>query len=263
MLKKMSKLFASDIFLSFSGQTAYAAAEGKIFAIPARLLVELPKYHIIAFGDDAREVEHAGLGRSAVVLPLRDCEILDEQGAEVFLRHLFRVILGPGFLLKPRVWVALPSRVTPFMREVWSSCLYRAGAREVVFVHPFLSVAASTGLPLQSAHGYAVGNFSDEGVALGLVAFGHVQHEEWVPFYQSQKEADRLLMLRQAWSRLLANIPPEFLGSLQQEGLLLGVADDTVEWAKKCTKAIAAPVTVVDRVAEVAGLRQIAQEARG
>lgn len=263
MLKRFGRVFLSDIYLSFSGQDAFASAEGKIFSVPARLLVELPSYKIIAFGQEAREVEHAGMGKSAVVTPFRESEVQDERGAEVFLRNLFRVVLGSGFLLKPRVWLALPARTTPFMREVWMSVLFSAGARDVIIVHPFLAIAASAGLPLQSAHGYAVGSIADEGVSVGLVAFGHIQREVWRQFLPHQKESEQLEQLRLAWEQLLANIPAEFLGPLQQEGLLLSVPDDSVEWAKRYTKSLDVPVTVVDRVASVSGLRLIAKEAHG
>lgn len=261
MLDNFRRLFLSDVFLALNGSTAYAASGGKVYAVPARLLVELPSYKIIAFGDDAREVEHAGLGRSGIILPCRDTEIYDERGAEVFLHSLFRVVLGPGFLLKPRVWLALPSRVTPFMREVWSAVVLGAGARDVMLVDQNLALAAGAGLPYKESHGYVVGSLAEEGVSLSLVAFGHVQQEVWLPAYYAQTEKKQLALLEDGWRKLLESVSPEFLADIQREGLLLQVNDDSTEWAQRYSRALGVPVAVVGQSTPVQGLRQIAEEA--
>jgi hypothetical protein len=262
VLEKLRRLLLSDIFLSFSGNTAYAAAQGQVFAVPARLLVELPGYRIVALGEEAREVEHAGLGRSKVITPCDETEVFDERGVEVFLRGLFRIVLGTGFLLKPRVWLSLPTRATPFMKEVWTSALLGAGAREVYLAHPLLAVAAGAGLPYQSSHGYAVGEVEEGGVSFGLVAFGHVQQEVWRPFPpgSANDEAARFATFRQAWEELLGQISPEFLGSLLREGGALAVPDDSVEWARAYAQELGVPAVLIDRAAKIAGLRHLAKE---
>ncbi len=258
----MHRLLAADIFLSLSGSTALTAASGKAFAVPVRLLVELPSYRIVALGEEARAVEHAGIGRSRVIVPCDEVEVFDERGAEVFLRGLFRIVLGSGFLLKPKVWLALPGRTTPFMQEVWLKVILAAGARDVVLVNPLLAIAAGAGLPLDSAHGYAVGSITDKGVVLGLVAFSHVQQEVWQPVESSSAEvADvSLTALSQAWQKLLPQVPVEFASSLQREGAVLVVPEDSAEWSQAYTNVLGVPVSTFERTTAVLGLRALAKE---
>lgn len=246
----------AGVYIVPTATTTYILSpDSKIFRVPTRVLVEIPSYNIIAFGEEAREVEHAGVGKSRVIQPFSSQEVFDEGAAKVFLRSIFRLALGSRYLLKPRVVMSLPSSVTPFMRELWWQVLAMVGARDIITVHPLLAIGYGVGLPLETEHGYVTGSIDAHGANLGLIAFGHVQHEvmqRWEKLPQSKAELGE--RLQQLWKELLDQVPVEFLAVLQQEGLVVAVDDDNSEWAKLFSQQLKAPVVLVPRTVEVMGL---------
>lgn len=239
--------------------TYITGAEGTIYKVPSRVLVEIPSYRIVAFGDDAREVEHAGLGESKVVRPYSSLEIFDETGSVVFLRSLFRLVLGTRFLLKPHVTVSLSDEVSPFMQEMWQHVAYGAGARQVSFVHPLLAVAAGAGLPYRDAHGYAVGIIDSAGVTFGLVAFGHVQYTVWHAWGEIPEGNALIEALQAQWQNFLSTIPVEFMATVTAEGCIVAWDEAPAEAAQVLSPHLETPVVVVPRTAEVLGLREFGE----
>lgn len=246
----------SEIFLVPTQDFTYVSAgEQKILKIPTKVLVEIPSYRVVAFGEDARQVEHAGMGKSSVIQPFSSEEIFDEVAAQQFLRSVFQLTLGSRFFVKPRVVLSSSPSQTPFMQELWQSVLYAAGARQIVTVHPALAAAYGTGLPLQTPHGYVVGQVSGRQLSLHLVAFGHVQFEVVTKNFDqdSGKIAEQLADL---WKRLLALLPIEFLATVQQDGCVLVMDTNEPEASAWLSQAVGSPVIIVPRTAEVLGLQK-------
>ncbi|MCD8484825.1 rod shape-determining protein [Candidatus Woesebacteria bacterium] len=258
MFQNVWQWWQSDVFVVPTATITYVTgSEGAVYRVPTRILVEMPSYKIVAFGDDAREVEHAGLGESKVIKPFGALEVFDEVGSVVFLRSLFRLVLGSRFILKPHVVVSLSDEVSPFMQEVWQQVAYSAGARQVTSVHPLLAVAAGAGLPHHTAHGYAVGIVDSAGIAFGLVAFGHVQYSTWLD-WESIPEGDELTeQIQEQWQRFLSTIPVEFMTTITSEGCVLAWEEAPVNAAHILSPALETPMVVVPRTVEVLGLRSL------
>lgn len=260
MLQNVWKWWQSEIYVVPTADLTYiTGGEGAIFKVPSRVLVEIPSYRIVAFGDDAREVEHAGLGESKVVKPYSSLEIFDETGSVVFLRSLFRLVLGTRFLLKPHVTVSLSEEVSPFMQELWQHVAYSAGARQVTFVHPLLAVAAGAGLPYQDAHGYAVSIIDSAGVTFGLVAFGHVQYTTWHAWKSIPEGKELIQDLQIQWQNFLSIIPVEFMATITAEGCVFSWDEAPADGASVLSPHLETPVVIVPRTAEVLGLREFGE----
>ncbi len=274
----LQSLWRNEVMLSVTQELTYASVpEEKVFAIPTRVLVELPSYHIIAFGHEARPVEHAGVKNAKVIQPCNSQEIFDQTATTVFLRAILQMLLGRAFLLKPKVYISQQSTVTPFMQELWQVCLFQAGAREVTAVHPLLATAAGAGLPVSDSHGYAVAWCADGRLVFGLLAFGHVQYEEEFPFSVSaektsgkptqeirqERESTRELIQERefadAWAAFLARLPAEFRATIAQEGVVVNTAEAEPSLAVRWSKAAATPVVIVPPQTEVLGLQRWAR----
>lgn len=261
MLENIRRLFPADVYILIGSEHTYVATrEEKVLRVPTRVLIKKKSYEVVAFGDEAREVEHAGLAETRILVPFSSTEILDEVAASAFLRSLFRAALGSGFFLKPRVWLGLSHRVSPFMRELWQSVAVAAGAREVITVDHLLAGAFGAELDVWSAHGYALAYEAEGAVDLGLVSYGHTQVQlDFIASENAPKKEYWDLWVQQ-WQAFLQRVPAEFATSILQEGLLVLTSDSQDQRARELSRMLGVPVIFLQRSVAVAGLRRLASE---
>jgi len=253
-------LWQNEVWLTVtSRQTFISAPNEKIFVLPTRVLVELPSYKIVAYGHEARPVEHAGVKQARVIYPISAFEIFDEQASVVYLRAVMQMVLGKSFLLKPKIYYSQPTNVTPFMKELWQLVLYQAGAREVRAVNPLLATAVGAGLPVADSHGYGVVWWDDDQLLIGLVAFGHVQYEMSFPGIDEQPRDDLAATFAAAWSKFLASLPGEFRNTVASDGVVLTIDNEDPVLPGILSQAAETPVVVVPRTVEVLGMKEITQ----
>lgn len=237
-----------------------SAPKEKVFVMPTRVLVELPSYKIVAFGNEARPVEYAGLKQARVIHPFSATDIKDEQASVVFLRAAMQMVLGKSYFLKPRVLLSQPFEISPFMAELWQILLHQAGAREVIRVNPLLATALGAGLPVGDGHGYALGWWVDNRLILGLVAFGHVQFEQQYLLNLSDDRVDLADKMSQAWPKFVASLPIEFRQTVTSEGLLLTIDNDDPQLPMTMARDLGVPVQILPRTTEVLGLAQMSKD---
>lgn len=261
MVRTLRRWWRSQVYILPDGDVTYVAGEsGSLVRIPSRILVEVPSYRVVAFGHDAREVEHAGFGQSQVIWPYTSREILDDTGAEVLIRALMSSTLGSRFLLKPQVIVAIPSDLTPFMSELWQHVVYAGGARSVVTIDPLLAVAQGAGVPGESSHGYAVAVVDQQSIRLGIVAFHHVQFPHVHSLLRHDgRVQDWQEVFAQVWNEWLPTIPLEYATTLQQEGCLVAAEETNTKLAQSVSRAMGSPVVFVPRSMAIVGMRQLEQ----
>ena len=253
-----ASIWRNEVVLSVTNrQTSVSAAGEKIYVFPTRVLVELPSYKIVAFGQDARPVEHAGIKQAKVVYPASAYEIFDQEATEIFLRAVMQMVLGKSFLLRPKVYLSQPDNVTPFMQELWQSVLFRAGAREVNTIHPLLSTAVGAGLPVQQPHGYAVGWWQDDSLVFGLLAFGHVQFEKSWSSPVEQERDSLATFFAETWKEFVSQLPSEFRTTVSSEGVVLLIDNDDPLLASAMTREAKTPVVVVPPSSEIFGMKKI------
>lgn len=261
MFENVRRLFPADVFLLIGSRHTYiAAVDGKVLRVPTRVLVKKKNYEVVAFGDEAREVEHAGLAETKIIVPFGAQEIVDEAAASAFLRSLFRVVLGSGFFLKPRVWMGLSHQVTPFMRELWQNVAVSAGARELITVDELLAGSVGAGLDVFGSHGYAVASCVDERVDLGLVSFGHVQVRRSFVLPEGDWKADHAVAWGEGWKEFVSLLPAEFATTVLQEGVFILASEGDNDHSARLTKTLSLPVIIAQRSIAVAGLRTVATQ---
>jgi hypothetical protein len=255
MWQNVRSWWETDIFLLPGKVTYVAAPEGKIVRVPTRVLVEIPSYRIVALGDDAREVEHAGIGKSSVIQPFSARTLYDEQASKVFLRSLFQLVQSSHVSLKPHIIFSTPFDTTPFMQELWQSVLAASGAREITNVHPLLALARGVEIPFQQSHGYALAHIEEDGMSVGVVAFGHVQYEQRVRWdgFPGWEEAQKQFAV--LWQKLLALVPPDFSFVLNEEGCICAAEGTPADSSALWSQAVRTPVSFVPLSVLVQGLR--------
>jgi rod shape-determining protein MreB len=102
-----------------------------------------------AVGLVAREMLGKTPGSISAIRPLKDGVISDFEITEAMLSYFIRKVHGrSGWLIKPRVVIAVPSGITAVERRAVIDSAERAGARRVFLVDEPMAAGIGAGLPI-------------------------------------------------------------------------------------------------------------------
>ncbi len=131
---------------------------------------------IKAIGQDALALVGRTTGGDVAVRPLQDGTVKDFDLTEAILRYFIRKAIGVSHLVKPRVYVTVPSKVSSVEKRVIREAAVSAGARRNA-VHlidkPFAS-AYGSGLPVFSPEGSMVVDVGGGTTEVAVIALGGI-----------------------------------------------------------------------------------------
>lgn len=138
---------------------------------------------IKAIGQDALALVGRTTGGDVAVRPLQEGTVKDFDLTEAILRYFIRKAIGVSHLVKPRVYVTVPSKVSPVEKRVIREAAVSAGARRNA-VHlidkPFAS-AYGSGLPVFSPEGSMVVDVGGGTTEVAVIALGGIVLSRSVP----------------------------------------------------------------------------------
>ncbi|MEX0676041.1 MAG: rod shape-determining protein [Pirellulales bacterium] len=154
MLERLFGLLGSDlaIDLGTTNTLISVVGEGLVVNEPSVVAVEEGTGRILSGGCAVGHLAKQMQGRTPqsikVVRPLLAGVIRDFELCEAMLRYFMRKARRQGFVVKPRVLVAVPGCVTPVEKRAVFNSTGRAGAREVLVIPEAKAAAIGTGLPI-------------------------------------------------------------------------------------------------------------------
>jgi len=101
-----------------------------------------------AVGTQAKEMLGRTPGSIEAIRPLRNGVIADFEITEKMLRYFIRKVHKRSYLVKPRIVVSVPSRISPVERRAVINSAERAGARRVFLVEEPIAAGIGAGLPI-------------------------------------------------------------------------------------------------------------------
>lgn len=132
------------------------------------------KRTIKAIGQDALALVGRTSGGDVAIRPLQDGTVKDFDLTEAVLRYFIRKAIGVSHLVKPRVYITVPSRVSPVEKRVIREAAISAGARKNA-IHlidkPFAS-AFGSGLPVFAPEGSMVVDVGGGTTEVAVIALG-------------------------------------------------------------------------------------------
>ncbi len=138
---------------------------------------------IKAIGQDALQLVGRTTGGDVAVRPLQDGTVKDFELTEAILRYFIRKAIGVSHLLKPRVYVTVPSRVSPVEKRVIREAATSAGARKNA-IHlidkPFAS-AFGSGLPVFAPEGSMVVDVGGGTTEVAVISLGGIVLSRSIP----------------------------------------------------------------------------------
>jgi rod shape-determining protein MreB len=138
---------------------------------------------IKAIGQDALSLVGRTTGGDVAVRPLQDGTVKDFDLTEAILRYFIRKAIGVSHLIKPRLYITVPSRISPVEKRVIREAAASAGVRKNA-IHlidkPFAS-AYGSGLPVFSPEGSMVVDVGGGTTEVAVIALGGIVLSRSIP----------------------------------------------------------------------------------
>ncbi|MCW5784507.1 MAG: rod shape-determining protein, partial [Nitrospirales bacterium] len=150
--------FSQDmaIDLGTSSTLIYIKGKGIVLNEPSVVTVETNSKKLLAVGEEAKRMIGRTPGNLTAIRPMREGVIADFDMTEHMLRHFIQKVHRGGTLLRPRIIIGVPSRITQVEQRAVKESAELAGAREVYLIEEPVAAAIGAGLPITEPSGNMV-----------------------------------------------------------------------------------------------------------
>jgi rod shape-determining protein MreB len=159
------------IDLGTANVLVYVKGKGIVIREPSVVAIS-ESNHIVAVGEEAREMIGRTPDNISAIKPMKDGVIADYVITEAMLRYFIRKA-GRTFT-KPEVMVCVPSGVTSVEKRAVRDAALKAGAREAYLIEEPLAAAIGANVPISGASGNMVIDIGGGTSEIAVVALGGI-----------------------------------------------------------------------------------------
>ncbi len=174
--------YATDIGIDLgtSNVVVFIRGKGIVLKEPAVLAYDIDADKIKAFGEEARQMIGSTAGNIAGIRPLKDGVISDYVMTEELLKYFIQKAMGGRSLLKPRIVISVPTRITDVEKRALEEASYLAGAREVMLVEKPLASAIGAGINIELPSGTLIVDIGGGVTDIAIVSLGGIALSSFV-----------------------------------------------------------------------------------
>ena len=149
----------------------YVKGRGVVIQEPSVVAVS-DDNHIVAVGDEAREMIGRTPGNISAIRPMKDGVIADYVITEAMLRYFIKKA-GRSFT-KPDVMISVPSGVTSVEKRAVRDAALKAGAREAYLIEEPLAAAIGANVPISSPSGNLIIDIGGGTSEIAVISLGGI-----------------------------------------------------------------------------------------
>ncbi|MCX7380956.1 MAG: rod shape-determining protein [Alphaproteobacteria bacterium] len=132
------------------------------------------KKHVLAVGDEAKQMLGRTPGNIQAIRPLRDGVIADFEVAEEMIKHFIRKVHNRRGFASPLIIVCVPSGSTAVERRAIQESAESAGARKVFLIEEPMAAAIGAGLPVTEPSGSMVVDIGGGTTEVAVISLGGI-----------------------------------------------------------------------------------------
>lgn len=159
------------IDLGTANSLVYLTGQGVVLNEPTVVAVSAEDNHVVAVGNEAKEMLGRTPGNIMALRPLKDGVIADYEVTEAMLRYFIDQTCGRSRFFKPEVMICVPAGCTQVERRAVMDATLSAGARTVYLIEEPLAAAIGAKIPIAQASGNMIvdiGGGSSEAAVISL-----------------------------------------------------------------------------------------------
>lgn len=162
------------IDLGTSNILVYVRGRGIVLREPSVVAVTGDGHHILAVGEEARQMLGRTPGNIIATYPLRNGVIADYTITQSMLKYLLDRVCGSRKVFKPQVVVAIPSGATSVEWRAVIEATIASGAKKVHPIEEPLAAAIGAGLPIGSPVGNMIIDLGGGTTDIAVISLGGI-----------------------------------------------------------------------------------------
>lgn len=191
------------IDLGTSSTLIYIKGKGIVLNEPSVVTVETNSKKLLAVGEEAKRMIGRTPGNLTAIRPMREGVIADFDMTERMLRHFIQKVHPGGTLLRPRIIIGVPSRITQVEQRAVKESAELAGAREVYLIEEPVAAAIGAGLPITEPSGNMVVDIGGGTTDIAVISLGGIVYSESVRVAGDQLDGAITSYLKREYSLLI------------------------------------------------------------
>jgi rod shape-determining protein MreB len=197
--------FSQDmaIDLGTSSTLIYIKGKGIVLNEPSVVTVETNSKKLLAVGEEAKRMIGRTPGNLTAIRPMREGVIADFDMTERMLRHFIQKVHRGGTLIRPRIIIGVPSRITQVEQRAVKESAELAGAREVYLIEEPVAAAIGAGLPITEPYGNMVVDIGGGTTDIAVISLGGIVYSESVRVAGDQLDGAITSYLKREYSLLI------------------------------------------------------------
>ena len=197
--------FSQDmaIDLGTSSTLIYIKGKGIVLNEPSVVTVETNSKKLLAVGEEAKRMIGRTPGNLTAIRPMREGVIADFDITERMLRHFIQKVHRGGTLIRPRIIIGVPSRITQVEQRAVKESAELAGAREVYLIEEPVAAAIGAGLPITEPSGNMVVDIGGGTTDIAVISLGGIVYSESVRVAGDQIDGAIISHLKREYSLLI------------------------------------------------------------
>ena len=162
------------IDLGTANTRVFVKGKGMVINEPSVVAVDEKTRKILAVGEEARKMIGKTPGSIQAIKPMKDGVIADYGVIEIMLRHFISHACGRRVLIKPRVIICIPSRVTGVHKRAVLEAASQSGARRTFLIEEPMAAAIGAGLNVWEPSGHMVIDIGGGTTDIAIISLGGI-----------------------------------------------------------------------------------------
>jgi rod shape-determining protein MreB len=175
-------MFSNDlaIDLGTANTLIYVKGKGIILSEPSVVAIKKGTNQVLKVGKEAKEMLGRTPGSIVAIRPLKDGVIADFDVTEQMIRAFILKSHNRKALVRPRVIVGVPSRITQVEKRAIRDSCDQAGAREVYLIEEPMAAAIGAGLPVQEPSGSMIVDIGGGTTEVAVISLSGIVYSQSV-----------------------------------------------------------------------------------
>ena len=184
MLSRIFGFLSADMAIDLGTANTLVYVKGKGIVLNEPSVVAISevkgKKHVLAVGEEAKQMLGRTPGNIRAIRPLRDGVIADFEVAEEMIKYFIRKVHNRRSFASPLVIVCVPSGSTAVERRAIQESAESAGARRVYLIEEPMAAAIGAGLPVTEPTGSMVVDIGGGTTEVAVLSLGGIVYSKSV-----------------------------------------------------------------------------------